>query len=86
MIPQRYPQKRPGVEAVAFTVFSRKEVAVITKQKIEIAEDYLRRFADRGGPLEYYVLNAHQHGIPVERISELMRVPLNRVALIVKEK
>ena len=60
---------------------------MLTEQKIDIAEAYLKKLrAGASNSMQaYYVRAAHKHGVPVERISDIARIPLNRVALIVKE-
>lgn len=55
-----------------------------TEQRIFIAENYLRIFRADPNPTivteTYYVSIAARHGVPLERISELTGIPLNRVA------
>lgn len=69
-------------------VLIRREVPVITEQRIAIAESYLTKI--RSGASEslarYYVRASHEKGVPVERIAMLTGIPLNRIALIVREE
>lgn len=58
-----------------------------TQQRIFIAETFLRMLRSTPNPTPwqeaYIVRTAAQHGIPLDRISELSGVPLNRVDRIV---
>ncbi|MGO1547992.1 hypothetical protein [Microbacterium gubbeenense] len=60
---------------------------MLTEQKINIAEAYLERLRSGAShsTARYYVRAAHEHGVPVERIAMISRIPLNRVALMVEE-
>lgn len=58
---------------------------MLTMQRRDIAEAFLARVTPADAHAAYYVLTAHEHGVPVERIAELTGIPLNRVVLIVKE-